>query len=153
MVIPDLVGSIRNLLGELNIDQAVIDDVLNTLHTSSSDLDSSRFPDLHVPESSFGGSEKGVELGYHHLKAHQVVSDTLQGVVMDLERFLDGVRNAEKLVQSADTTSAADLNRKRQATDLILDATQHSEGDLRNHEARNEHLGNGATSPGNGRTP
>ena len=153
MVIPDLVGSIRNLLGELNIDQAVIDDVLNTLHTSSSDLDSSRFPDLHVPESSFGGSEKGAELGYHHLKAHQVVSDTLQGVVMDLERFLDGVRNAEKLVQSADTTSAADLNRKRQATDLILDAAQHSEGDLRNHEARNEHLGNGATSPGNGRTP
>ena len=45
MIIPDLVGSIRNLLGELNIDQAVIDDVVNTLHTSSSDLDRSRFPD------------------------------------------------------------------------------------------------------------
>lgn len=153
MVIPDLVGSIRNLLGELNIDQAVIDDVVNTLHASSSDLDESRFPDLHVPESSFGGSAKGAELGYHHLKAHQVVSDTLQGVVMDLERFRDGVRNAERLVQTADTTSAADLHRKRQAADLILDATRYSEGDLHNHESRNENLANGATSPGNGRTP
>lgn len=153
MVIPDLVGSIRNLLGELNIDQAVIDDVVKTLHTSSNDLDRSPFPDLHVPESSFGGSEKGAELGYHHLKAHQVVSDTLQGVVTDLERFRDGVRNAEKLVQTADTTSAADLHRKRQATELILDASQHSEGDLRNHESRNEHLGAGATSAGNAGTP
>lgn len=153
MLIPDLVGSIKNLLGELNIDQAVIDDVVNILHTSSSDLDKSRFPDLHVPESSFGGSEKGAQLGYHHLKAHQVVADTLQGVVMDLERFRDGVRNAEKLVQTADTTSAADLHRKHQATDLILNATQHSEGDLRNHEARNEHLANGNTPLGDGRTP
>ena len=60
MVIPDLVGGIRNLLcgSMLNIDQAVIDDVVKTLHTSSSDSTTSRFPDLHVPESSFGGSSR-----------------------------------------------------------------------------------------------
>src|SRR6476469_4273444 len=96
---------------ELKIDQSVIDGVMRTLHQNSQDLHESPFPRLHVPESTCGASAHGEELGFHHLKAHQVIADTLTGVVTDLERFRDGVQKAEKLLSTADEGNASDLAR------------------------------------------
>ena len=136
MFIPELEG-LRSAFEELRIDQTEINKVINTLHTQSGDLHDSSFLNLRVPESAFGGSAHAGQLGYHHSRAQEVVSATLKGVVADLQRFRDGIQHAEKLVREADTDSAAELTKKRQATELLSSAAGYSEGDRRNHEARN----------------
>ena len=141
MFVPEMVRDITSVLQDLNVDQEVIDSVVSTLESTTQSLEGSRFPDLHVPEAAFGSSGTGAQLGYHHLKAHQVISDTLQGLVDDLTRFRDGVRRAERLVATADSDSATDLTRTRSAVELIVDASTFTEGDRRNHESRNRNLG------------
>ncbi|MFC4785543.1 hypothetical protein ACT8ZV_13770 [Nocardioides sp. MAHUQ-72] len=151
MALPDLYGDLRNALQELNdqlelkIDQAAIDNVMATLDDRAIDVHHSRFTSLSVPTSAFGASSKGLELGDHHAKAHEVIRETLHGVLADLNAFKDGLVRAEKLVRGADESAAADLDRKR-AADILVDVAHRSQGDRRNHEARNQLLGDGGAS-------
>jgi hypothetical protein len=121
----------------------VIDQAVKTLHDTSGDLTDSGFRRLQVPASVFGASARGLELGDHHGKAHQVIKATLEGVILDLEGFADGLRRAEELVCSADDDAADQLARKQAAAELLVHASQHSHGDERNHQARNEYLRGG----------
>jgi hypothetical protein len=61
-------------------------------------------------------------------------------VLADLERFHQGIQTAERLVEEADSTSASDLNRKKQAAEVLVTASSHSDGDERNQQSRNENL-------------
>jgi hypothetical protein len=147
MFFPQLMGDISSVLSDIGeaadlvIDQVAINNVLSTLETKHEDLKGSRFQDLNVPVSAFGSAGTATSLGGHHLKAHQVIDETLQGVLTDLIRFRDGLKRAEKLVHEADTQSAADLDKKRAAAAAVLvNASRHSEGDARNHKARNHYL-------------
>jgi hypothetical protein len=144
MSIPALFTSIENafqgLSDDLNIDQVVIDDVKKKLQHAAEQMGNSRFPDVHVGGSSFGSSRTAADLGFHHTKAHQVITDTLEGVLADLERFHQGIQTAERLVEEADSTSASDLNRKKQAAEVLVTASSHSDGDERNQQSRNENL-------------
>lgn len=148
MFFPDLVGGIQGVLSDIGeavdmvIDQAAINKVLGTLEEKHADLKSSQFKDLNVSASAFGAAGTALELGHHHTKAHQVIEETLQGVLDDLIRFRDGLKHAEKLVHEADTQSAADLDKKKAAADVLVRASNYSEGDARNHEARNHYLRN-----------
>jgi hypothetical protein len=153
MFIPGLVGSIASVMQEISesadiiIDQVAIDNVLTTLEAKHEDLQGSRFQDLNVPVSAFGSAGTALDLGGNHSTAHQVIGETLQGVLDDLNRFRDGIKHAEKLVQEADTQSAADLDKKRAAAELLVRASSYSEGDARNHQVRNhlrDHGGDGA---------
>jgi hypothetical protein len=151
MSLPDLIGDVRHALQELNdqlelkIDQAAIDHVLATLDDHAIDVHHSRFAHLDVPASTFGASSRGMELGDHHGKAHAVIRETLHGVVTDLNAFKDGLVRAEKLVRAADESAAAELDRKR-AADILVAAATSSEGDRRNHQARNDYLPEGGAS-------
>ncbi|MBB6627676.1 hypothetical protein H5V45_10125 [Nocardioides sp. KIGAM211] len=126
--------------GETIIDQAVIDDVKEKLQKAQQQMDANRFSDVEVEPAAFGDTSAAASLGYHHTKAHQVISDTLQGVLVDLERFRNGIVKAETLLADADSTSEADLKKKQQATELLSYIPRHSQGDRANHQSRNEHL-------------
>lgn len=146
MFFPDLVGGLQGVLSDIGeavdlvIDQVAINNVLNTLESKHEDLQGSRFKDLQVPTTAFGAAGSALALGGHHTKAHQVIDETLRGVLDDLVRFRDGLRHAEKLVHEADSQSAADLDKKRAAAELLVKASSYSEGDRRNHHARNHYL-------------
>ncbi len=142
MDVPGLVGGLQAALGELElvIDQTVIDGAVKTLHDTSGDLEDSGFRRLQVPTSVFGASARGQELGDHHGKAHQIIRATLEGVILDLNDFAEGLRRAEQLVRTADSDTADQLARKQAAAELVVHASQHSHGDVRNHQARNEYL-------------
>jgi hypothetical protein len=146
MFFPDLVGDIQNVLADIGeaadiiIDQAAINNVLSTLESKHEDLKGSSFKNLHVPTTAFGGAGTALALGGHHTQAHQVIDETLQGVLDDLIRFRDGLKHAEKLVHEADSQSASDLDKKRAAAELLVKASSYSEGDRRNHHARNTYL-------------
>jgi hypothetical protein len=125
---------------ELIVDQAQIDQVKKTLHDNAGLVDHSGFKNLHVPPGVFGGNEAAASLGVNHFEAHEVVKETLQGVLTDLEAFRSGLERAEALIQAADEGSAADLDRKR-ASDILTGLARHDTASVRNHEARNTVLG------------
>lgn len=142
MLPADIVTGITSALRDLNVAPDKIAEVASKL-TSSSDTigDSSFMQRLHVSESAFGGSAEGSQLGYHHLKAQQVIEDTLRGLMDDLVRFGSAAQRAVKLVGDADTTGAADLKAKQDAVAVLTSSTRYFEGDIANHDSRNEHLG------------
>lgn len=144
MFFADLAGGISSVLQDISdstdilIDQAAINSVLDTLEQKQGELRSSRFPDLRVPASAFGATPTAGELGVSHSKAHEVVRETLEGVLVDLIRFRDGLERAEKLVAAADTDTAADLDKKRAAATVLVNVSRYSEGDRRNDAVRDD---------------
>lgn len=138
----EIVTGITSALKDLNVAPDKIETVSSTLTSSSDSIGESSFMQkLHVAQSAFGGSAEGTQLGYHHTKAQEVIEDTLRGVIDDLGRFATATKRAVKLVDDADTTSAADLKAKEQAVAVLAGSTRYSQGDAANHESRNEHLG------------
>jgi len=137
----DPIGTITDLVHaiELVIDQAAIDQVTQTLEQKASEVHHCKLADLSVPVSTFGGSATASELGLHHALAHEVMVETLQGVVADLEAYRTAIRRAETLIGQADESSAADLNRK-QATAVLTELAGHDEAGRRNHAARNHYV-------------
>ena len=127
-------------LQDLDVDPEGIRAVISALNANAHELDDGSFQRLHVSPGVFGGSEAAAELGYHHSKAHQIVSDTILGVVDDLTRFRDGVEQAVHLVNTADETSAADLQSKQSAVQVLVGSSRFAEGDRREHASRNAHL-------------
>jgi len=131
---------------ELFIDQAKIDQVKKTLADNTDNVHNDRFRDLHVPPASFGGNGAAAALGMNHLQAHAVIRSTLEGLLVDLKAFQQGLDVAESLIRDADESSAADLHRKRAAVDGLVRLADRDTAGARNHEARNRFLG----SPGPG---
>ena len=134
------IGPMVQALQDLDVDPEGIRAVISALNANAHDLDDGSFQRLHISPGVFGGSEAAAELGFHHSKAHQVVSDTIRGVVDDLTRFRDGVEQAVHLVNAADESNAADLQSKQSAVEVLVGSSAFSEGDRREQASRNEHL-------------
>jgi hypothetical protein len=139
------VGAIVDVLQDLNLDEYEIRQVVRTLTEGSTDLgDSSFHRTARIAPASFGGSDTAQALGSHHERAYQVIDDTIQGVVRDLETFRDNVRTAVELVTRADETAAGDMDARRQrVADAMTYVWHNSAGDHANHDARNNQLGGG----------
>lgn len=147
------IGPVVQALQDLDVDPEGIRAVISALNANAHELDDGSFQRLHVSPGVFGGSEAAAELGFHHSKAHQIVSDTILGVVQDLTRFRDGVEQAVHLVQAADETNAADLHSKQTAVDVLVGSSAFAEGDRREQASRNAHLApdpNGGAAPATG---
>lgn len=135
------IGPVVQALQDLDVDPEGINAVISALNANSRELDDGSFQRLHLSPGAFGGSEAAAELGFHHGKAHQVVADTILGVVADLTRFRDGVEQAVRLVQAADESNAADLQTKQAAVQVLVGSSAFAEADRREQASRNEHLG------------
>lgn len=127
---------------DLNVDEARIEAVVTALNGSGEDLDPNKFrTGTHIRPASFGGSPAASELGFHHDKVHQIISDTIDGVTADLQRFAAGAKQAVAYVMEADQQAADDMNRRRAIVDQLHAAASYSEGDERNRRSRHENLG------------
>ena len=138
------ISPVVQALQDLDVDPEGIRAVIGALNANARELDDGSFQRLHISPGVFGGSETAAELGFHHGKAHQIVSDTILGVVADLSRFRDGVERAVHLVNAADESNAADLQSKQTAVEVLVGASGFAEGDRREQASRNAHL----TTPG-----
>ncbi|MFC6285555.1 hypothetical protein ACFP3Q_06445 [Nocardioides sp. GCM10027113] len=135
-LVADLMSALETVL-----DPGAVEKLKRDLEVNADLLDRGSFRDLRVTESVFGGSEPGRDLGFHHARAHDVVADTITGVIEDIRGFREGVVRAEQLLEAADTGTAADLGRATAAVHALTDVTDHFVGDAHNRAARNEHLG------------
>jgi hypothetical protein len=129
-------GLIRDV--ETILDEAKIEAVKSGLEEGASAIVGSGFADVRLPGSAFGGSARGSELGHHHERAHQVITETLEGVVADLRDFRAGVAQAKAMIHEIDADSAGALDRQREALAAIVDANRTFAADDRYHQARND---------------
>ena len=138
--------------GEIQNDPEAIENLKRTLETQATDLDGADLRYVTLSGSEFGGSGLGLSLGDHHGRARRVTVETILGVVADLNRYRDGVVEADRLLNQADTDSAADMDRTRaraegEAASTINEATSFSEADEAYDEARNSEA-NESRAPG-----
>ena len=128
---------LASVMRDLNVHEDKIRDVITALTAGETDLSDNSFAAARIPESSFGGSPTGLDLGSHHSRAQEVFTGTIKGVTDDLTRFRDGVRQAVQLVNTADQSSADDLQRKREVAESLEAVWQNSAGDRAYDTARN----------------
>lgn len=134
LIIGDLIRSLETIVVPDELDR-----VKAELNRSADKLDSGEFQNLRVAESTFGASPRGLELGSHHVRAHTVIAETLEGVIADLRDFRDGVERAEQMLTAADEGAAADLRSRQEAVAVaaLVDANRSFASDQRYEAARN----------------
>jgi hypothetical protein len=111
----DQIASLGSALQELFVDAELIHDITTDLTRNEDAVHGTGFQKYYVNQTVFGDSSVGGSLGYHHSLAHQTVSDTLAAVLSDLQTFRQGLQTFAKAVDSADTQSAADLQKRNDA--------------------------------------
>lgn len=135
-IFSEIDGLIRDV--ETILDEAKIEAVKSGLDRGAAAITGSDFADIRLPATAFGGSARASELGHHHDRAHQVITETLEGVVADLRDFRAGVIKAEAVITEIDADSAGALDRQREAVAALDDANRHFSSDSRYHQARND---------------
>ena len=126
--------------GDLTRVPAAIERLEQLLDTSAEQLGSSDFRDVHLTSSAFGASESAASLGEEHRLAHAVVADTIVGVARDLVGFRAGVIEFDRAVETADTGTAADLQRRQAGVEALVQAVAHSQADALNLRSRGLNL-------------
>jgi hypothetical protein len=130
---------LASVMRDLNVHEDKIQAVIQALTTGETDLADNSFAEARIPTAAFGGSPVGHELGAHHNRAQEVFNDTIKGVTQDLTKFRDGVQQAVRLVDTADQSSADDLQRKREVAQSLQNVWQNSEGDRAYDRGRNRY--------------
>lgn len=129
-------GFVRAL--ETVLDEAAVAAIKKKLDANAEALGKREFQTMNISETAFGGSPKGGQLGAHHSRAHRVIAETLDGVIKDMQDFRDGVDQAKKLLDEADTVAGDTLSQRRAAVEQLEDANRWFAGDHKYHEARNK---------------
>ncbi len=98
-------GTSAGLAGQFEMTADAVRDIANRAMESTrsrTERKAHDFGDIDLPPAAFGGWPEGRRLGRHHDGAHQVLLETINGVVADLEEF------AANLRATADTAEAQD---------------------------------------------
>jgi hypothetical protein len=128
------------LMNQLHLDPAVVEQAHTALTEIVQMLQGDDFAYMGtIQQQSFGGNSPAESLSFHHGLAHQVMTDTLNGVVKDVSDFVANLKKAVELVQTADQQSHAGLT----GTTALVQAMDHlyrySAADADNQHARNHH--------------
>lgn len=126
--------------GSIEIDPEALARLKESLADAAGALERDRFGDVALVETAFGGSPTAQTLGNEHRLAHQIISDTIQGVITDLWGYRDGVALFEKGMGTADETSAADLRAEEVAVDSLAYHASRDDGGQRYRNSQAENL-------------
>ena len=132
--------------GDIDIDPAALEQLKTALRQAAETLESDRFSDVHLDDGAFGGCPSGAELGAEHRTAHQIIADTIQGVVTDLWGYRDGVEQFEAGMGTADDTAAADLKARETAVEALAASATGNHGESYYRDSQVTHLPEGGSS-------
>jgi hypothetical protein len=90
-----------------------------------------------IQQQSFGGDASATTLSYHHGRAHQVMTDTLKGMVEDLTAYVTNLTHAAQLVGNVDDDSRTALGKRQSLLDSLNYMGHHSHSDSANNHSRN----------------
>lgn len=139
MILSEAVSAITSAMTELQLDRKAVEATGTALNNVVKALDKHSFDTSGVIErESFGGNTTATTLSWHHGRAHQVMSDTLDGILKDIEAFTVSLVKAADLVEGTDANAAADLAKKQALLEQLHELQSHSHGDQAHDESRND---------------
>jgi hypothetical protein len=131
--------AVQGVMEQLEVDDASIAEVVSTLKKAAEGMDPKSFDGrAKVSETAFGGTHEATSLGWHHDMAHQVMTETLAGLITDLHDFCAGVEKAKVLFEDVDSGAAVDLRKLTAGVDAMTYVVRHSRADEAADEARND---------------
>ena len=124
------------------VEQTTIDRVISFLRENSEGDWARQFAaDAAIALPSLGRGDRAQELGLHHDRAQQVMAETVQGIVVDLEAFADSVHAAARLIRRADEDTAETMVATQRVVEMLDEASLTSQSDTAYDRARNDQGG------------
>lgn len=124
----------------LQLAEQQVEGVIDVIDTELALLDPAKFEaDGHIPDGSFGGSDRAPALAMHHRRAHQVTVDTLHGVRTDLVAFRTACQEARAAIHEADLNAADELRLKQAAVTSLTTGSFSDHGADAYTNAQHEH--------------
>ena len=149
--IPDLPSSTPAGDGDIEIDPLALERLKQAITGAARLLETDRFADVDLADTAFGASATARTLGAEHRTAHQIIADTISGVVTDLWGYRDGVEQFEAGMGTADDTAAEDLRAREAAVDALVASSGSNYGETQYHNAQVNNLpAEGETDAGTG---
>ncbi len=127
--------------GSIEIDPHALEELKEALEKAAALLETDRFADVELDEQAFGASATGRTLGAEHRVAHQIIADTIKGVVTDLWGYRDGVEKFESGMGNADQTATADLRSTQEGIDALAQSANLDHGRQSYHNSQANNLG------------
>jgi len=104
-------GTVAAALDAINVDPETIEQIVQILKQSQDGIGDSAIAE--VPQTSFGGSSHGGQLGYHTHLAHQKVTEAMNRMVHDL------VHMEQDVVEYAKSQEYNDIEARLTAEQLL----------------------------------
>lgn len=134
-----LIPGFSAALSSIQVEQHTVDRVIAALDGCTDGRWGERFAaETPIAPPSLGRGDRAPELGAHHDRAQQVMSQTVRGIIADLTAFADGVHEAAGLIRRADEVTAQDLAQAQRAVEMMNDAWVSPESDAAYDQARNQ---------------
>jgi hypothetical protein len=139
MLPADAVADLGTTLTDLQVDPAVVEATTAALNAAFEALAEGHFATYgEIGQSSFGDSEAGTGLAYHHSRAHQVMVDTIEGTKQDIVKLTENFKLAVTLMENTDMSTNAELVKTQALVDGLNFLDKHSYGDSANDASRND---------------
>ncbi len=104
-------STVAMALDAINVDPETVDQIVQILRESQDGIGESSITDL--PQTSFGGSNRGGLLGYHTHLAHQKVTQAMNQMVHDL------LHMEQKVVEYSKSQEYNDIETRLTAEQLL----------------------------------
>lgn len=114
----------------LDLAEETIDEVITLIESKQQDLAPQHFATRgHINAGAFGGADSAPSLALHYSRAHEVITDTLEGVKKDLVAFQQACRDAKQAIVDADGESADRMRVAQAAVERLAVGAHSNEGE------------------------
>jgi alcohol dehydrogenase class IV len=131
------IDNLVNTLNQLYVQPAIIERVEKNLKDAVNSLNSVQFKaEGTIGQLSFGDNSTASSLSTHHAMAHAVMTDTLNGIVEEINSYTENLQRSVELLRTTDEDSAASLQSQEALVQSLSWLTDHSQGDQANQQSR-----------------
>jgi hypothetical protein len=140
VVVPGLaVVNLVDTLNRLFVQPAIIENVEKNLNDAIDALQGVKFKTQGtIQEMSFGDNATATSLSTHHAMAHGVMTDTLAGVLAEIEAYTQNLKQSVELLRNTDEDSASSMQAAQSLVESLDYLQTHSQGDQANQESRSD---------------
>jgi hypothetical protein len=140
VVAPHLfIDNFVDTLNRLYVQPAIIENVERNLKDAVKALQGVQFKSQGtIAEMSFGDNATATSLSTHHGMAHGVMTDTLDGILAEIDAYTQNLRQSVELLRTTDEDSASAMQAELHLVESLSYLQSHSQGDQANQESRGE---------------
>jgi hypothetical protein len=138
VVAPNLfINNFVDTLNRLFVQPAIIENVEKNLKDAVAALEGVKFKSQGtIAEMSFGDNATATSLSTHHGMAHGVMTDTLDGILKEIDSYTQNLQQSVELLRNTDEDSASAMQAEQHLVESLGYLQTHSQGDQANQDSR-----------------